>query len=303
MPFTVITLKKVPSSLRGDLTKWMQEIATGVYVGNFNSKVREQLWKRITQSASTGEVTMSYVYQNEIGYQFKTINAERKVVDYDGIPLVMLPIVQSATSDVHGKSSGYSDASKFRKAKTYSNYQSHSQKEYRDYVVVDIETDGLDYTENSILEIGAIKLKGGVQTTFHRLIEYESNLPPSITKLTGITAELLKNEGQPLRKSLNDFVNFIDELDIVGYGTAFDLSFLNRYLKEFHMDKISNNSHDLMRYVKREKMFLKDFKLKTVLASYEMDNNVPHRALEDAIIIYDLSLKVNKFLETMDKKR
>ena len=47
MPFTVITLKKVPQALRGDLTKWMQEITTGVYIGNFNTKVREKLWKRV----------------------------------------------------------------------------------------------------------------------------------------------------------------------------------------------------------------------------------------------------------------
>ena len=37
MPFTVITLKKVPPYMRGDLTKWMQEIDTGVYIGNFNN--------------------------------------------------------------------------------------------------------------------------------------------------------------------------------------------------------------------------------------------------------------------------
>ncbi len=48
MVMTVVTLSKVPPSLRGDLTKWMQEIATGVYVGNFNTRVREQLWERIT---------------------------------------------------------------------------------------------------------------------------------------------------------------------------------------------------------------------------------------------------------------
>ena len=42
MPFTVVTLKSVPPSLRGDLTKWMQEIAIGVYVGNFNSRIREK---------------------------------------------------------------------------------------------------------------------------------------------------------------------------------------------------------------------------------------------------------------------
>lgn len=36
MPMTVITLSKVSNSLKGDLSKWMQEIATGVYIGNFN---------------------------------------------------------------------------------------------------------------------------------------------------------------------------------------------------------------------------------------------------------------------------
>ena len=39
----VITLSKTPNSLRGDLTKWCQEIQTGVYVGNLNAKVRELL--------------------------------------------------------------------------------------------------------------------------------------------------------------------------------------------------------------------------------------------------------------------
>lgn len=37
----VITLTKVPYSLRGDLTKWCQEIQTGVYVGNVNARIRD----------------------------------------------------------------------------------------------------------------------------------------------------------------------------------------------------------------------------------------------------------------------
>ena len=39
MALLVITLKKVPQSLRGDLTKWLQEIDVGVFVGNVNTKV------------------------------------------------------------------------------------------------------------------------------------------------------------------------------------------------------------------------------------------------------------------------
>ena len=62
MPFTVVTLKSVPPSLRGDLTKWMQEIAIGVYIGNFNSRIREKLWNRIQANVGEGEATISYYY-------------------------------------------------------------------------------------------------------------------------------------------------------------------------------------------------------------------------------------------------
>jgi len=65
MPFTVITLSKVPPHLRGDLTKWMQEIDTGVFIGNFNSKVREKLWKRVTENVGDGNATLSFHYNNE----------------------------------------------------------------------------------------------------------------------------------------------------------------------------------------------------------------------------------------------
>lgn len=118
MPFTVITVKNVPKSLRGDLTKWMQEIATGVYVGNFNTKVREQLWNRVLESIDGGEATISYSYRNEIGYSFNTVNAQRKVVELDGIPLILLPNSDEDKSDLRH---GYSDASKRRKAKKFSN--------------------------------------------------------------------------------------------------------------------------------------------------------------------------------------
>jgi len=299
MPFTVITLKKVPNSLRGDLTKWMQEIASGVYVGNFNTKIREQLWQRVIQSAGTGEATMSYIYRNEIGYQFETLNAQRQVADYDGIPLVMLPTTKT-TSGITNYTQGYSNAAKFQKAKKYSNKSSKKEISSYSYVVVDIETDGLDYNDSQIIEIGAVKVEKGKLTEFHRLIEYEKKLPQKITKLTGITQELLNKHGRSLKNSLIELVDFIGDFPIVGYGLDFDLHFLNKYLKDFELMKISNKPYDLIRYVKREKMLLSDYKLKTTLVSYGLDDYVPHRALEDAKIIYHLSTKVNKFLRMMN---
>ena len=43
----VVTLTDCPPRLRGDLSKWLLEINTGVYVGQMNARVREKLWERI----------------------------------------------------------------------------------------------------------------------------------------------------------------------------------------------------------------------------------------------------------------
>src|SRR5574337_193652 len=80
MPMTVITITKAPAKLRGDLTKWMQEIDTGVYVGNFNSRIREKLWDRVSDCIGSGQATMSYSSRNEIGYDFETLYTSRRSV-------------------------------------------------------------------------------------------------------------------------------------------------------------------------------------------------------------------------------
>lgn len=85
----VITLSKVPNSLRGDLTKWCQEIQTGIYVGNFSARIRDLLWNRINDNIGNGEATLVYNTNNEIGYQFKTTRKDRAVIDFDGIPFMI----------------------------------------------------------------------------------------------------------------------------------------------------------------------------------------------------------------------
>ena len=54
-----------------------------------------------------------------------------------------------------------------------------------------------------------------------------------------------------------------------------------------------------MQYVKRENLFLKNYKLNTVLKSYGIEEEVPHRALEDARLEEKLILKVKKLLDTL----
>lgn len=43
----VITLTDCPPKVRGDLSKWLCEINPGVYVGNLNARVRQELYSHI----------------------------------------------------------------------------------------------------------------------------------------------------------------------------------------------------------------------------------------------------------------
>lgn len=167
MPFTVITLKKVPPYMRGDLTKWMQEIDTGVYIGNFNTKIREELWKRVKENVGEGEATISYTYRNEIGYKFETLNTQREEIDFEGIPLVLIKKEEKEQEEIK---ENFSKAYKFHKARKYSQIKTKSEEVPLSYVVIDIETDGLNKEENKILEIGAVKTIRGQKTTFERQI-------------------------------------------------------------------------------------------------------------------------------------
>lgn len=290
MPFTVITLKKVPNSLRGDLTRWMQEIATGVYVGNFNSRVREALWQRIIDTVGDGEATMSFAFRNEIGYSFQTINAARQVVDYDGIPLVLLPSENDGERD-RSITAGFSNASKMHRARRVASPNIDNVQ--REYVFLDIETTGLDVEKDRIIEVGSIKVSGEKEVMFQRLVKTEIEVPDVIENLTGINGSKLSSEGIELKQCIAEFMEFIGKSDLIGYNIRFDIKFLNKALSDLALAPIHNKTIDLMQEAKKRNMFQINYKLETTLREYGLDQTVQHRALKDAKLIYQLYKAMN----------
>lgn len=300
MAMTVITISSAPMSLRGDLTKWMQEIATGVYVGNLNSRVREELWSRVIESVGKGQATLSFAARNEIGYQFNTYRTKQVNVSFDGIPLVMIPREEVHMSDQLRK--GFSNQAKFRQARRYAGKRSHMVPS-TPYIVVDIETDGLNPQEDNVIEIAALRVGSEDYAEFHCLVQNESELPSEIVELTGITDQMLADEGESVSDVLADFVSFIGDLPLVGYNLLFDVEFINRKLSENNMPSLRNRKIDLIGLVKKEKMFLKSYRLEDVLLAYGIEESVPHRALEDARLTLVLSTKVNEFGRRLNRKR
>jgi len=85
-------MEKVPVSLRGEITRWMIELSTGVFVGNISALVRDKLWEHICQRTKGGSATLLQSASNEQGYTIRSHGSTKRVIrDFDGLQLVMIP--------------------------------------------------------------------------------------------------------------------------------------------------------------------------------------------------------------------
>jgi len=86
-----IILEKVSRSLRGELTRWLVEIDTGVFVGRVSARVRELLWQEVRKKAGDGRAAIAWSTNNEQGFRIELWNHEdREVVEIDGVQLVAI---------------------------------------------------------------------------------------------------------------------------------------------------------------------------------------------------------------------
>lgn len=177
----VITMTNCPPKLRGDLTKWLCEINTGVYVGNVSAKVREALWSRVCLNINDGQATMVYSANNEQRLEFRTHNSLWRIRDFDGIKLMMRPNTQQHSDRELKK--GFSKASKYLIAQ-----RAHSKKTAADtsWAFIDIETTGLDVDKDRIIEIAVLEADSSdVISKWSALIKVNEELPPKLPDLRG----------------------------------------------------------------------------------------------------------------------
>ncbi|MGJ3509027.1 type I-E CRISPR-associated endoribonuclease Cas2e [Enemella sp. A6] len=86
-----IVLSKVPPGLRGHLTKWLMEVAPGVFVGRVAARVRDELWKIILAGVEDGTALMILSAQNEQGFEIRNAGHRWTPVNLDGFVTVKRP--------------------------------------------------------------------------------------------------------------------------------------------------------------------------------------------------------------------
>jgi predicted DnaQ family exonuclease/DinG family helicase len=151
-----------------------------------------------------------------------------------------------------------------------------------DFVAVDVETTGLDFATDRIIEIGAVKfIAGKASGEFASFVNPGMPIPALITDLTGITGADTAT-APPFETVAPNLLAFIGDLPVCGHQVFFDLTFINKALDRAGLHTIGEKSLDTALL---SKILLQSgirFSLKSVSDSLDVTLDNAHRALFDA---------------------
>src|ERR1700733_3759353 len=84
-------LEKAPKSWKGALSRWLLEIRPGTFLGNPSPRVRDELWKKVTNRPPLGFVLQLWSARNPRGFEFRQVGeSNRMLEDFDGLALVRI---------------------------------------------------------------------------------------------------------------------------------------------------------------------------------------------------------------------
>jgi CRISPR-associated endoribonuclease Cas2, subtype I-E/ECOLI len=112
---TVIVLTACTARLRGHLSRWLLEIAPGVFVGVVTARVREELWSRVAENLGSGKAFLVYSTRSEQKLAFDALNHDWEPRDYDGHVLMQRPHPGGSVGAARTSPEGWSVAARRRR--------------------------------------------------------------------------------------------------------------------------------------------------------------------------------------------
>ncbi len=167
-----------------------------------------------------------------------------------------------------------------------------------DVVVFDLETTGLNALNETIIEIGAVRLvKGKIVDYFSTFINPQKKLDEKIVKLTGIT-DLELSTAPLIHEVMGDFYKYCYNTVLIAYNSDFDIGFLQNEAKKcgYYFD---NKVIDAMKIPFKANLQVHNYTLAAVLAKVGIVNQGAHRAYNDAEATAELCLKFGKYLKEL----
>jgi len=155
-----------------------------------------------------------------------------------------------------------------------------------EFIALDVETTGLNPQQDAVIEFAAVKfINGKPSNTLNFLCNPGFPISPEIEQLTGIKDEMLKDK-LPFEQHLDEVLEFIGRIPLVGHNIGFDLGFLKEYLKNFKSQRkriLYNPLYDTLLLAQAFLFFLYNHRLSTIAEFYGLSAKGAHRAENDAL--------------------
>ncbi|WP_125768592.1 PolC-type DNA polymerase III [Companilactobacillus furfuricola] len=166
-----------------------------------------------------------------------------------------------------------------------------------EYVIFDTETTGLSAVYDSIIEIGATKMKDGeVIDRFDKFINPGHPLSEVTTNLTSITDDMVKDAPDE-KVIIGEFMDFIGDDILVGHNVTFDMGFMNAALTRIGRNRLSMPVIDTLEMSRTLHSEYRNHKLDSLAKRYNIVLEHHHRADSDAETTGYLMYKLFEELE------
>jgi len=180
------------------------------------------------------------------------------------------------------------------------------------FVVLDLETTGLNPNRDWIVSIGAIRVIEGkicLSELFNELVNPGQDIPVDSIKVHAIVPDMI-TDARPAGKVFDDFMSFVNTDILVAHFAPFDLQFLNKIMKARHGFPLQNLVLDAVEICRAVLLVpdpygvYLDFKkcsLDALAIRFELEVPERHTALGDALATALILQRIFLYLEQIKR--
>lgn len=165
--------------------------------------------------------------------------------------------------------------------------------EKENIIVFDVESTGVDVTEDEIIQIAAIKLNknGEVVDKFEEFLKNKKPVKDSYY-VHGFSDEMLQRIGEDKEKVLKEFVEYSKDSIIVGHNVQYDINILCSELERNNLGKPKFKTfYDTLDIYRRFYPGNINYKLENLSKVYDTKHKPSHDAMDDIIATGELLVR------------